>query len=103
MAATARVITLYGDPRREPESAEHIINFPGGHVAVMRTSDGSYWAHITREREEHAPGEAGVFIDSRVDVEGKHASETNTPEAKGALGDPNVYHVAIRIGRAVQS
>jgi len=50
--ATARVITLRGDTLN-PESAEHIINFPGGHVAVMRCSDGTYWAHIARDRNEH--------------------------------------------------
>ncbi len=45
MAATAKVIQLKGDPRN-PESAEHIIEFPGGAISVCRTSDNKYWAHI---------------------------------------------------------
>jgi hypothetical protein len=60
MAATAKEfeygkapkkIELKGDPKN-PESAEHIIVFPGGSIAVCRTSDNNYWAHISVNREE---------------------------------------------------
>jgi hypothetical protein len=59
MAATAKEYTygkapkkivLKGDPSN-PESAEHIIVFPGGSIAVCRTSDNNYWAHISVNRE----------------------------------------------------
>ena len=46
MGATAKVIELKGDPKN-PESAEHIIKFPGGSVSICRTSDQKYWAHIS--------------------------------------------------------
>ena len=45
MGATAKVIKLSGDPK-SPESAEHIIEFPGGSISVCRTSNNEYWAHI---------------------------------------------------------
>lgn len=45
MGATAKVIKLEGDPRN-PESAEHIILFPGGSISVCRTTDQKYWCHI---------------------------------------------------------
>ncbi len=45
MAATAKVITLKGDPKN-PESTEHHIEFPGGSISVCRTSKNEYWAHI---------------------------------------------------------
>jgi hypothetical protein len=51
MAATAKVIELKGDPRK-PESAEHIIMFPGGSISVCRTSNNEYWAHIEVNHHE---------------------------------------------------
>lgn len=43
-------IELLGDKQKRPESAEHIIEFPGGAIEVARTSDGNYWAHIIVNR-----------------------------------------------------
>lgn len=45
MAATAKVIKLTGN-KKDQESAEHIIIFPGGSISVCRTTDNDYWAHI---------------------------------------------------------
>lgn len=45
MPATCKVITLHGNPKK-PESATHIIEFPGGSIEVSRTTEGDYWAHI---------------------------------------------------------
>ena len=65
-------ITLLGDKKR-PESAQHIIEFPGGAIEVSRTSDGNYWAHIIVNRGDvidDAEGRVsarGVVINSRVD------------------------------------
>lgn len=41
------------------------------------TSDGSYWAHIARDRNEHEGSGAGAgkFLDSRVDYETRHAGD----------------------------
>ena len=39
-------IELFGDKKRRIESAQHIIEFPGGAIEVSRTSSGAYWAHI---------------------------------------------------------
>lgn len=52
--------TLLGDPKR-PESAQHVIEFPGGAIAVTRLSDGSgYWAEITVNTQPPVPGVAGL-------------------------------------------
>lgn len=44
-------IVLKGD-KTKPESAEHIIYFPGGSISVCRTSDNNYWAHISVNKEK---------------------------------------------------
>ncbi len=56
MAETAKVfkygdkkgkeIELLGDPKVKIESAEHIINFPGGSFSVCRTSNQDYWVQV---------------------------------------------------------
>lgn len=51
MAATAKVIKLTGD-KKNTESAEHIIIFPGGSISVARTSTNEYWAHINVNHKE---------------------------------------------------
>lgn len=43
-------IELLGDKTKKVESAQHIIEFPGGAVEVSRTSNGDYWAHIIVNR-----------------------------------------------------
>lgn len=65
-------ITLLGDTKR-PESAQHIIEFPGGAVAVSRLTDGSgYWAEITINDRPGVPGIKGLpgstarMVESRV-------------------------------------
>jgi len=74
-------ITLLGDKKR-PESAQHIIEFPGGAIEVSRTSDGNYWAHIIVNRGDvidDAEGRVsarGVVISSRVD-DGLHIRGIN--------------------------
>lgn len=69
--APARV-ELLGDAKR-PESAQHIIEFPGGAVAVTRLTDGSgYWAEITINDRHAVPESQGLFggtarmVESRV-------------------------------------
>ena len=66
-------ITLYGDKSRKAESAEHIIEFPGGAIELARCSDGTYWAHILVNRggviddSDGIDGAVGQVIDSRID------------------------------------
>ena len=45
-------IELLGDPKKKIESAEHIINFPGGSFSVCRTSNQDYWVHISVNKDE---------------------------------------------------
>ena len=53
-------ITLLGDTRR-PESAQHIIEFPGGAIAVSRLSDGSgHWAEVTTNTQAPIPDSRGL-------------------------------------------
>ena len=95
---TAKTIHLYGDKSRAIEPAQHIIIFPGGSVEVSRCEDGTYWAHIARNREDqHPPDKVGVFLSGRMDSDGPDATRP-VP-----IDDTGVYHVAIRIGQKVRS
>jgi hypothetical protein len=94
MTATAKVIELKGDPRK-PESAEHIIKFPGGSISVCRTTDNEYWAHIEVNHDEI--GETvrtsclGEIVNSRL--------EYNRPpgEIKIIEDIKDLTHLAVRI------
>lgn len=67
-------ITLLGN-RSKPESAQHIIEFPGGAIELSRTTDGNYWAHIIVNRVKVVDDTKGLYsaygeiIDSRIDCE----------------------------------
>lgn len=69
-------IELIGDKTKKPESAQHIIEFPGGAIEVSRTTDGNYWAHIIINRGtviDDADGRVsalGEVIGSRVGRDG---------------------------------
>jgi len=94
-AFTAKVINLNGDKRSKTEPAQYIINFPGGSVEVSRCEDGTYWAHIARNRSDnHQPEDVGAFLSGRID------SESEGVNAPLPIDDAGVYHVAIRIGKA---
>lgn len=69
-----RRITLLGDKTKRPESAQHIIEFPGGAIELTRTVDGNYWAHIIVNRRAFAGNDGdglnsarGEVIDARID------------------------------------
>ncbi len=71
MAATAKAIELKGKGKTilkgnksKPESAEHIVYFPGGSISVARTSDDQYWAHISISKENL--GDSGGVMDSKA-------------------------------------
>jgi hypothetical protein len=94
MAQTTKVILLEGNPKK-PESAEHIIKFPGGSISVCRTANNEYWAHIEVNHgqvlEEIGVRESkrGDVVDSRIDYD------------TGLIGEmpymPVINHVAVRI------
>jgi hypothetical protein len=108
MAATAKNwpidkapkrVELKGDKTKKPESAQHIIEFPGGAIELSRTSDDEYWAQIIVNRgwsdsdQEGIHAACGEVVDSRVD------------SAAGILDVPNadtMTQIAVRI-RAVRS
>jgi hypothetical protein len=67
-------ITLKGNKQVKPESAQHVIEFPGGAIEVSRTSDGNYWAHIIVHRGQVIPDAEGLVraqgevLDGRIDT-----------------------------------
>jgi hypothetical protein len=95
---TAKTLHLYGDKTKAVEPAQHIITFPGGSVEVSRCEDGTYWAHIARNRADNQqPEDVGVFLDGRTD------SDSEGVFAPVKIEDRGIYHVAIRIGMADRS
>lgn len=81
-------ITFNGD-RRNPEPSTGVIQFPGGHVEVSRTGDGTYWAHLVVVAPEN-------IVSSRIDY---------THQAPRSVVDmPDARHVkklALRIANTV--
>lgn len=77
MAATAKNYQIGKAPKKiillgnktKPESAQHIIEFPGGAVEVTRLDDGSYWAHLIVNGTGFSPAQIpGEVVDSRIDT-----------------------------------
>lgn len=87
---------------REPEFVR--IEFPGGQVEVVRARDGAdadYWVHLKVYPANHPdryPGddlESARVTDARLDITGKHASDSKL----GDFNNPNLYHMAVRVTR----
>jgi len=94
MAATAKVIELKGNPSN-PESAEHIIKFPGGSISVCRTTNNEYWAHIEvndAQIDETVRGSMlGEISRARLDYR-------RPPGEIKTIGDiKDLNHIAVRI------
>lgn len=93
MGATAKTIVLKGD-KRNPESAEYNIEFPGGSLSVCRTTDGQYWAHVWVYTENKGPLFEGV-------IESKHGKiecvRVDTPNGVKLLNHENTDHFAVLI------
>lgn len=105
------VIQIFGDKSKKLEAEHHRIEFPGGSIAVDRTSDGEYWAHIKINTEEyhaqhdgdfteaHELSKIGQCVDSRIDFD--HSEYTRRSEAGLSVipSLPNIQsieHVAVR-------
>ncbi len=73
IAKAPKQLTLYGDKAKKAESAQHIIEFPGGAVELSRTSDNEYWAHIIVNRGWSDGDQTGIHaargevVDARID------------------------------------
>ena len=88
-------IELLGDKTKRTESAQHIIEFPGGAIELSRTTDGNYWAHIIVNRQ-YADGDFqgmhnqfGEIVGSRIDYDGMNSED---------IADyPNVTQIAVLI------
>lgn len=66
MGNSPKMIVLKGE-KKNPESAEHHIEFPGGSISVCRTSTGEYWAHIAVYTKDKGP----LLDDARQSKHGK--------------------------------
>ncbi len=95
----AACIEIQGS-KSNPEPSTATIKFPGGFVEVSRHSDGSYWAHVSRQLEENEEcGEVpGVIVDSRIDLtfEGAEGGR-NVRDIPSA---DRIQKMVIRIARA---
>lgn len=89
-------IELLGDKQR-PESAQHIIEFPGGAIELTRTTDGLYWAHIQVNR-----GDVIDDAEGRVSAVGRVVA-SRVDRGTGVIDDlpdfKNVSQIAVLIGR----
>lgn len=96
-------VHVTGNPRNQEPTYVRIV-FPGGDIELARvntdpsdSSKAEYWCHVrvNREQDLHANEDQieGRPVDARLDIEGKHASETNA----GDFADPGLYHLAVRI------
>jgi hypothetical protein len=72
------------------------VEFPGGDVDVVGTTDGDYWVHIRVNTPERCDSEnevMGKLVDARLDISGKHAGECD----EGDFNHPGLYHLAVRV------
>jgi hypothetical protein len=90
-------IKLRGDKTRKTESAQHIIEFPGGAIEVSRCENGDYWAHIIVNRDPPIDDTEGLksataeIVDGRMDYLYPHSPVERIPNAA------NLTQIAIRI------
>ena len=102
MAETAKVfkygdnkgkkIDLFGDPKKKIESAEHIINFPGGSFSVTRTSNQDYWVHISVNKEETLDDIEKMSKNGNIET-----IRLDTPEGVKTIDPQNTDHFGILI------
>jgi len=102
MAATAQVfkygekkakeIDLFGDPKIKIESAEHIINFPGGSFSVTRTSNDEYWVHVAVNKDDTVDDISKLSKNGGIKT-----IRMDTPDGVKTLDEPDTDHFAILI------
>ena len=92
-------VALEGNPSK-PEPIYFRITLPSGDVDIVRCQDNSYWVHVRVNHKDKDIGSVdanqyGEFIDGRIDLTDRHASECN----QGDFGHPKMYHMAVKIAR----
>jgi hypothetical protein len=85
----ACTMVFEGNPAN-PEPTLGAIKFPGGYIEVSRCSDGSYYAHLSRDEEDTR------IIASRIDYTFDAAGRNGILDVPDAA---DIRHIAIRIGR----
>lgn len=85
--------------KSKPEPIHFRVTFPGGHVDVVRTTGGEYWAHIGvnhRNSSNYDPlRSSGELVDGRMDLTNKSINETDM----GDIQNPELYHLAIKVNK----
>ena len=94
----ACTVLVEGNKYIRAEPSEHMIKFPGGSIAVTRTSDDEYWAHIVVNFKQvidciHEQSKPGKVVRGRIDrlFDGCHSrvQEIDYPA--------EINHIAVRI------
>lgn len=93
---TPEKITLLGDKHKKPESAQHVIEFPGGAIELSRTTDGNYWAHILINRD-FAIDDCKGFRSKCGEVIGSRIGYRNGAEIQNIENHQDVYQIAVLI------
>lgn len=97
MGDNAMGVKLEGNPQK-PEPIYFRVMFPGGDVDIVRTTDDEYWIHIhvnNNNSTSYDPMEPEArIVDARLDIADRGITETNM----GDFNNPNLFHLAVRIG-----
>lgn len=109
------VVQVFGDKGEKLEPEEHRIHFPGGCIAVARTSDGEYWAHISVNTpaehkhhngdftEGHTISKTGQVVGSRIDFdhdEYTRRHDLGKPTIPKLPNEDKIHHIAVRLAIA---
>ena len=90
-------VRLEGNPKK-PEPIYFRVVLPFGDVDIVRCSDNSHWVHTRiNHRDDNGDPDRnfGRFVDARIDVTDKHASDCDS----GDFSNPNAYHIAVKIDK----
>ena len=85
---------LLGDPNVKPEKPYTIIQFPGGHVEIARTSTDEYWVHVTTRHDIDT--KAATIVNCRIDCDGRYADDANAT-LKSEIAQGDVSHIAFLV------
>ncbi|MHC4311244.1 MAG: hypothetical protein ACYSW3_02090 [Planctomycetota bacterium] len=91
----ACTVLVEGNKHKRAEPGTHVIQFPGGHLEVTRTTDDEYWAHIWVNKGEvleelHMLSKPGEIVDTRVDY-------TLPGDIKEIAYPDCIEHIAVKI------
>ena len=89
-------IELLGDKQRRPESAQHIIEFPGGAIEVSRTSLGCYWVHILIHQGTPID-DADGYKECRGEIVDSRIGRTYPDGVEAIERDSNIEQIAVLI------